>query len=40
MNLGIAAGEQFAGRIIDIYFGQQAPSGKEKNWIRTVSGRG
>jgi len=25
---------------MDIYFGQQAPSGKEKNWIRTVSGRG
>jgi hypothetical protein len=25
---------------VDIYFGPQAPSGKEKNWIKTVPGRG
>jgi hypothetical protein len=25
---------------VDIYFGPQAPQGKEKNWIKTVPGRG
>jgi len=25
---------------VDIYFGPQAPAGKEKNWIRTVPGKG
>ena len=25
---------------VDIYFGPQAPSGKEKNWIKTVPGKG
>jgi hypothetical protein len=25
---------------VDIYFGPQAPAGKEKNWIRTLPGRG
>jgi hypothetical protein len=25
---------------VDVYFGPQAPQGKEKNWIRTVPGRG
>lgn len=25
---------------IDIYFGLNAPAGKEKNWIQTVPGRG
>jgi hypothetical protein len=25
---------------VDVYFGPQAPSGKEKNWIKTVPGKG
>jgi hypothetical protein len=25
---------------IDVYFGPEAPAGKEKNWIRTVPGKG
>lgn len=25
---------------VDIYFGPQAPAGKEKNWIKTVNGKG
>ena len=25
---------------VDIYFGPQAPKGKEKNWIKTVPGKG
>ena len=25
---------------IDLYYGQTAPAGKEKNWQQTVSGRG
>jgi hypothetical protein len=25
---------------VDIYFGPQAPRGKEKNWIKTVPGKG
>jgi hypothetical protein len=25
---------------VDIYFGPQAPKGKEKNWIETVRGKG
>jgi hypothetical protein len=25
---------------IDLYFGPAAPKGKEKNWIKTVPGRG
>ena len=25
---------------IDIYFGPEAPAGKEKNWIQTIPGKG
>jgi len=25
---------------VDLYFGPQAPAGKEKNWIETIPGRG
>ena len=25
---------------VDIYFGQEAPKGKEANWVPTVSGKG
>jgi hypothetical protein len=24
----------------DLYYGPEAPAGKEKNWIQTVSGKG
>jgi len=29
-----------AGSSIDVYFGQDAPNGKEKNWIKTAPGKG
>jgi hypothetical protein len=25
---------------VDIYFGPEAPKGKEKNWVKTVPGKG
>jgi hypothetical protein len=25
---------------VDVYFGSKAPSGKENNWVQTVSGKG
>lgn len=25
---------------VDLYFGPTAPKGKEKNWIKTIPGRG
>ena len=25
---------------VDLYFGPEAPEGKEKNWIKTISGKG
>ena len=25
---------------VDVYFGPQAPAGKERNWIETIPGRG
>jgi hypothetical protein len=25
---------------VDVYFGPQMPAGQEKNWIRTVPGKG
>lgn len=32
--------EQNADRSYDVYFGPEAPAGKEKNWVQTIPGKG
>jgi len=35
-----SGGRVHADGSVDTYFGPQTPAGKEKNWIRTVPGKG